>query len=49
MFEKDFFPQKCDDGQLGGVHLPGPWYDCGTIERWERAIQEWREPLDRSA
>jgi mannose-1-phosphate guanylyltransferase len=49
MFETDFFPQKCEEGKLGGVHLPGPWYDCGTIERWERAIQEWREPLDRSA
>ena len=19
----------------------GRWYDCGTLERWERAMQEW--------
>lgn len=48
MFEQDVFPASAMEGVLGAVALSGPWYDCGTLERWERAIQEWREPLDRS-
>ena len=46
MFEKDVFPQAATEGVLGAVALAGPWYDCGTLERWERAIHEWHEPLD---
>lgn len=48
MFEQHLFPSAASEGVLGAVALSGPWYDCGTLERWERAIQEWREPLDRS-
>jgi len=44
MFEKDFFPQMAESRRLGGCALEGPWYDCGTLERWEKAIQEWKEP-----
>lgn len=44
MFEKDLFPQLAEQGMLGGCALSGPWFDCGTLERWEKAINEWREP-----
>ncbi len=45
MFEKDLFPRLAEEGRLAGCELAGPWYDCGTLERWEKAITEWREPL----
>jgi NDP-sugar pyrophosphorylase family protein len=41
MFEKDLFPQLAAQGRLGGCALDGPWFDCGTFERWEKAIKEW--------
>jgi len=44
MFEKDLFPDFASQGLLGGCPLEGPWFDCGTMERWEKAIKEWREP-----
>ncbi|MEI7512799.1 MAG: nucleotidyltransferase family protein [Candidatus Uhrbacteria bacterium] len=44
MFERDLFPRLAEEGRLGGCALDGPWFDCGTMERWERAINEWREP-----
>lgn len=43
MFEHDVFPLLASLSRLGGVALPGPWYDCGTMERWEKAIHEWKE------
>lgn len=42
MFEKDLFPRLAEEGRLAGCQLDGPWYDCGTMERWEKAIKEWR-------
>lgn len=42
MFEKDLFPGLAEQGRLSGCQLDGPWYDCGTMERWERAIREWK-------
>jgi NDP-sugar pyrophosphorylase family protein len=44
MFEKDLFPRLAEERRLGGATLEGPWYDCGTLERWEKAIAEWQEP-----
>ena len=44
MFEKDLFPQLAESGRLAGCALDGPWFDCGTMERWDRAIKEWKEP-----
>lgn len=46
MFEKDLFPRLAEERRLGGCALEGPWYDCGTLERWEKAIHEWKEPLE---
>lgn len=45
MFEKDLFPHLAQHGQLGGCALEGQWYDCGTLERWEKAIKEWKDGL----
>ncbi len=41
MFEKDLFPMLAQRKELGGCPLNGHWFDCGTLERWERAIREW--------
>jgi NDP-sugar pyrophosphorylase family protein len=41
MFEKNLFPQLAEGGRLHGCALAGAWYDCGTMERWEKAIREW--------
>ena len=42
MTEKDVFPKLVELGQLNAMRLePARWYDCGTLERWERAMQEW--------
>lgn len=41
MFERDLFPRLAKEGKLGGCPLGGAWYDCGTMERWEKAIREW--------
>lgn len=43
MFEKDLFPHLTAFGQLGAAPLEGPWYDCGTLDRWEKAIKEWKK------
>ncbi len=47
MFEKDLFPRLAEERRLGGCGLEGPWYDCGTLERWGKAIHEWKEPEEK--
>lgn len=42
MIEKDIFPKVAADGKLAGYKIKnGKWHDCGTLERWEKAIKEW--------
>ena len=42
MIEKDIFPKLAASGKLAGYRIEnGRWYDCGTLERWEKAIKEW--------
>ncbi|MEK7110425.1 MAG: sugar phosphate nucleotidyltransferase, partial [Patescibacteria group bacterium] len=42
MIEHDIFPKLAAEGKLYGFKPPNArWYDCGTLERWERAIKEW--------
>lgn len=42
MFEKDVFPKLAFAGKLYGYKVKeGRWQDCGTFERWEKAIREW--------
>jgi len=42
MIERDIFPKLAAEGKLAGYKVQGgKWYDCGTFERWEKAIREW--------
>lgn len=41
MIEKDVFPKLTKDKKLAAYKSYGKWFDCGNLERWERAIKEW--------
>lgn len=42
MIERDVFPKVAAQGKLMGFKVVGGrWYDCGNLERWEKAIKEW--------
>ncbi len=41
MIEKDVFPYLAAAKKLVGYQSQGKWFDCGTPERWEKAIKEW--------
>lgn len=42
MIENDIFPKVAKNGTLLGLKLSDcRLYDCGTLERWEKAIKEW--------
>lgn len=42
MFEKDIFPKIAQEGKLFGHPFSGQWFDTGTMERYERALREWK-------
>ena len=42
MFEKDIFPKIAHEGKLFGHPFSGQWFDTGTMERYERALREWK-------
>ncbi|HLD33715.1 MAG TPA: sugar phosphate nucleotidyltransferase [Candidatus Nanoarchaeia archaeon] len=42
MLEKDVFPIVAYNGGLFGYPFTGQWYDTGNLERWERALNEWK-------
>lgn len=40
--EDDVLPKLAENKELiGHVYENGRCYDCGTLERWEKAIKEW--------
>ncbi len=42
MIENDVFPNVAAAGKLHGYKFENSrWYDCGNLERWEKAIKEW--------
>ncbi len=42
MIERDIYPKVALAGKLAGYKIKnGKWFDCGTLDRWERAIKEW--------
>lgn len=43
MIEKDIFPALAQQNKLAGYKFKGQWFDCGTFERWEIAIKNWKE------
>lgn len=42
MLEKDVFPIVAHEGKLVGYPFSGQWFDTGNIDRYERALQEWK-------
>lgn len=42
MLEKDVFPKLAEQGRLFGYPFSGQWFDTGTMERYEKAIKEWK-------
>ena len=41
MSEQYLFPKLASEGKLFGYKfIDSKWYDCGTFERWEKAINE---------
>ena len=41
MTEKDLFPKLAELKKLAAYKSDGKWFDCGNLERWEKAIKEW--------
>lgn len=42
MLEKDVFPHIAQQGRLTGFPFKGQWFDTGSMERWERAMNHWK-------
>lgn len=40
--EKDIFPKIAKKNKLFGFPFSGQWFDIGNIERYEKAIKEWK-------
>ena len=43
MLEKDIFPKLAKMGRLFGYPFSGQWFDTGNIERYEKALKEWKD------
>ena len=43
MLEKDVFPELARQGRLFGFPFSGQWFDTGNMERYERALKEWKD------
>ena len=41
MIEKDLFPKLAAEKKLVAYKSSGKWFDCGNLQRWEKAIKEW--------
>ena len=41
--EREIFPKIAEMGKLYGYPFSGQWFDTGNIERYERAIKEWKD------
>ncbi|HII16022.1 MAG TPA: NTP transferase domain-containing protein [Nanoarchaeota archaeon] len=42
MIEKQVFPKIASLGKLYGYHFAGQWMDTGTLDRYDKAIKEWK-------
>jgi NDP-sugar pyrophosphorylase family protein len=43
MLEKEVFPRLAKEGRLYGYPFSGQWFDTGNIERYDKAIKEWKD------
>ncbi len=41
MVEKDIFPKLVKEKKLAAFKSKGRWVDCGTWERYDKALKEW--------
>lgn len=41
MIEKDIFPKLAKEKKIAGFKFQGKWMDCGTWEKYEKAIEKW--------
>lgn len=48
MLETDVFPKLAETGGFHGFPFSGQWFDTGNIERYEKAIKEWRPISNRA-
>lgn len=42
MWETDIFPKIASEERLFGYPFSGQWYDTGNLERYEKALKEWK-------
>ncbi|MBZ9577522.1 nucleotidyltransferase family protein [Patescibacteria group bacterium] len=42
MIETDLFPKLAKEKKLAGFKFHDKWTDCGTWERYEKALREWK-------
>lgn len=42
MYEKEIYPILAKQKKLFGYMMSGQWFDTGTPERYELAVEEWR-------
>ncbi len=42
MVETDIFPKLAKEEKLSGFKFNGKWMDCGTWERYEKALKDWK-------
>lgn len=42
MIETELFPKLAQEKKLAGFQFNGQWMDCGTWERYEKALNEWK-------
>lgn len=42
MTETDIFPKLAKENKLAGFKFNGSWTDCGTWERYQQALSNWR-------
>lgn len=42
MLETDIFPKLAKKQRLSGFKFNGKWMDCGTFERYSKAIKYWK-------
>jgi NDP-sugar pyrophosphorylase family protein len=43
MLEKEIMPKIARMGKLFGFPFGGQWFDTGNMERYEKAIKEWKD------
>lgn len=42
MIETNLFPKLAKEKKLAGFKFNGKWTDCGTWQRYEKAVQNWK-------